>query len=298
VIDLDGRISVIDYFFHKVKKPKLSMVILVKNEEDIIEKNIRFHSALGVDNFVIMDNNSEDNTRDILSSLKNEFEITIIDEKGPYAQSKFMTKLNKIAKKKYNPDWIINNDADEFWVPTVTESLKDALNFKGSVLQVPRSNMILYDGINSWVESEYRVANQILSREDYDNTNIMLGKIGRKVIINPHGYIKTNSGNHSAEHIAFWKKQEFRKIHIYHYPIRSYKQFEKTIKNRAKLLKIGAKMGIHYKKWAKLYEEGKLLEEFEKMVFDNEKLKCLQDINIIKKDTKPKELFKKFNILM
>ncbi|NPA87246.1 MAG: hypothetical protein GXO01_00940 [Epsilonproteobacteria bacterium] len=56
-------------------------------------------------------------------------------------------------------------------------------------------------------------------------------------------------------------------------------------------------MGVHYKKWAKLYEEEKLREEFEKMIFDNEKLKCLQDINIIKKDITPKELFKKFGLL-
>ena len=287
----------IDYFFHKVKKPKISMVILVKNEEDIIEKNIRFHAKLGVDNFVVMDNNSQDATRDILNELSKEIEMTIIDETGPYAQSKFMTRLNKIAKKKYNPDWIINNDADEFWVPKNGKSLTNVLNFKGGVLQIPRSNMILHEGISHWTESEYRVANQILSREDYENTNIVLGKIGRKVIINPHGYIKTNSGNHSAEHIAFWKKKEFRDIHIYHYPIRSYEQFEKTVANRAKLLKIGAKMGVQYKKWAKLYEEGKLREEFEKMVFDNEKLKCLQDINVIKKDLTPKKLFKKFGLL-
>ena len=56
-------------------------------------------------------------------------------------------------------------------------------------------------------------------------------------------------------------------------------------------------MGKHIKKWAKLYEEGKLLEEAEKVIFDSKKLKCLQEINIIKKDTKPKKLFKKFNLL-
>ena len=38
----------LDYFFHTPKKNiKLSMVILVKNEEDIIEKNIKFHSKMG-----------------------------------------------------------------------------------------------------------------------------------------------------------------------------------------------------------------------------------------------------------
>ena len=78
----------------------LTMIILVKNEEDIIEKNIRFHAKKGVDNFVIMDNNSTDSTREILEELKKEFELTIIEEKGIYSQSKWMTKLAHIAKKK------------------------------------------------------------------------------------------------------------------------------------------------------------------------------------------------------
>ena len=91
----------IDYFFHKInpKNIKISMVMMVKNEEDIIEENIRFHAAIGVDNFVIMDNNSDDLTLEIIKNLAKEFEITIIEEKGVYAQSKWMTKLAKIAKK-------------------------------------------------------------------------------------------------------------------------------------------------------------------------------------------------------
>ena len=282
----------IDYFFHKINKPiKISMTMIVKNEEDIIEQNIRFHAAIGVDNFIILDNGSTDNTLDILKKLSSEYEIILeYDSSLTFKQKKWTTKLTKKAKKLFNPDWIINNDADEFWIPTSADSLKDVLNFKGSVLQVPRSNMILYDGINSWMESEYRVANQILNRENYDTINIILGKIGRKVIVNPYGYMQTNSGNHSAEHIAFWKKQEFKDIHIYHYPIRSYQQFINNAKIRIKALQHGAKMGKHIKKWAKLYEEGKLLEEAEKVIFDSKKLKCLQEINIIKKDTKPKKL--------
>jgi len=276
----------INYFFQKIK-PTIAMVLLVKNEEDIIEKNIRFHAKMGVDYFVIMDNDSDDNTRDILNSLKQEFDLTVIDEKSPYSQSKFMTHLNKIAKKR-SPDWIINSDADEFWM--AKDGLKNALNIKAAVLKVPRSNMIIWD---KWWESEYRVANQVHYQE---NPNIILTKIGRKVIINPNGYIKTNSGNHSAEHLIFWQKKEFKDIHIYHYPIRSYAQFEKTIKNRAKLLKLGAKMGSHYKRWAKIYEEGKLKEEFERMKFKKDTITCLEELNILQKDTIIKDLFEKFGI--
>jgi len=293
---------VIDYFFHKVnpKNVKISMVMMVKNEEDIIAENIKFHAKIGVDNFVILDNGSTDNTTDILNELKKEYEISLeYNPSKAYKQKEWMTKLAKKAKRLYNPDWIINNDADEFWRPLEKESLKDILNFKGGVLQVRRSNMILYEGLDDWKKSEYRVANQILTREDYENLNIMLGKIGRKTIVNPHGYIKTNAGNHSAEHIAFWKKKEPSNIHIYHYPFRSYKQFENKAKLYAEILKANpnAKIGPHVKKWAKMYEEGKLEEEFyNRLLLNQDKINCLLDLNVLKKDTSMKELFEKFNI--
>jgi len=290
---------VIDYFFHKVnpKNIKLSMVMIVKNEEDIIAENIKFHSKIGIDNFVILDNGSTDNTFDILNELKKEYEITLLQDTGVFHQSKLTTKISKIAKQKYHPDWIITSDVDEFWKPVNANSLKEVLNFKGSVLQIPRSNMILYEGLDNWKNSEYRVANQILSREDYENLNIQLGKIGRKVIVNPHGYIKTNSGNHSAEHFIFWQKKEYKNIHVYHYPIRSFEQFLLNAKIRIEAMKKGAKMGAHIKKWAKLYEEGKLEEEFyNKLLLNKEKINCLLDLNVLKKDTSMKDLFEKFNI--
>ncbi len=54
-----------------------------------------------------------------------------------------MIKLAKIAKKEFNANWVINNDADEFWIPKNDLSLKENLNFWGSVLTVNRYNMIL-----------------------------------------------------------------------------------------------------------------------------------------------------------
>ncbi len=288
----------IDYFFHKVtpENVKLSLVMVVKNEEDIIKKHIKFHSKIGIDNFIILDNGSTDNTYDILKNLQKDYKIMLIRQPGIFNQKKLTTHITKLAYKKFKPDWIINSDADEFWVPLKGKNLKEVLNFKGSVLQVPRSNMLLYEGLDNFLESEMRVANQILSREDYENLNIMLGKIGRKVIVNPRGYIQTNSGNHSAEHIIFWKKQEFRNIHVYHYPIRSLKQFLENVQIRVNALKEGAKMGAHIKKWAKMNEK-ELINEFEKMVFSNDDLNYLQKFNIIKHDTRAKEMYKKTGII-
>jgi len=64
---------------------------------------------------------------------------------------------------------------------------------------------------------------------------------------------------------------------------------KKNIENRKKLLKYGAKMGPHYRRWVKLLNEGKLEEEFyNNLIFKSENLKTLQKYGIILKDKRMK----------
>ncbi|MEO1958201.1 MAG: glycosyltransferase family 2 protein, partial [Nautiliaceae bacterium] len=228
--------------------------------------------------------------------LKKEFEITIIDEKGVYNQAKWMTKLTHIARKKYNPTWLIPNDADEFWYSKA--SLKDALkNVKKAVLTVDRFNFLLYEGIKNWWESKIRVENPIFYRKNTqlssEKISIVLAKISPKVIIKPKGLLWIRGGNHKALHLLnpfdyfrhYDKIKRFEKIKVFHYPIRSYEQFEKNIKNRATLLEMGAKMGPHYKRWVKLLKEGKLKEEFEKnLVFKKNEIEVLEKFGVVTKE--------------
>jgi hypothetical protein len=53
---------------------------------------------------------------------------------------------------------------------------------------------------------------------------------------------------------------------VYHYPVRSYEQFERNVKNRQPLLHKGAKMGNHYQRWVRMLDQGKLEEEFSRFV--------------------------------
>lgn len=46
------------------------MTFLVKDEKDIIERNIRFHQTMGVDGFIVISHNSTNRTNDILEYLK------------------------------------------------------------------------------------------------------------------------------------------------------------------------------------------------------------------------------------
>lgn len=298
-----------EYLAHSFDKNnfRLIMTILVKNEFDIIKANIKTHAKFGVDSFVVMDNASTDGTRELLSELSKEYEIKILDEKGDYSQAKWMSRLTNTAKNELKADWVINNDADEFWLPQNELNLKQNLAFKGSVLTIDRYNMLLdetsYKNKN-FFDSIYRVENPIFYSKqkqlENEKVSIILTKIGPKTIVNPNGLFFIRGGNHKALHIANFKDyfssgydkiERFSKINVFHYPIRSYEQFEKNIQNRKRLLNSGKKvtMGPHYKRWVALYNEGKLKEEFEKnVVFSRGDIEVLQKYDIVAFDERPK----------
>jgi Glycosyl transferase family 2. len=297
-----------EYAAHRFKN-KIVMTILVKNEADIIAKNIKVHKALGVDAFVVMDNDSTDGTREILEKLQKDIEIIIIEEKGLYSQKKWMTGLADIARRELNADWVISNDADEFWLPTENRTIKEVLTFKGSILYCHRYNMILAEGINDNLNSIYKVANPIAYSKvmgQEERISVVLAKIAHKVIVNPYGLYKIKGGNHSAKHIknlkSFYKRSdnepEFEDINVYHYPNRSYEQFEKNIENRKMLLESGQHIGMGkpYHRWVRLYNSGMLKDEFDRnILFSKPDIEILKKYDIICEDKYPRERI--FNLL-
>ena len=100
------------------EKIKLIMTLLVRDEEDIIEKNIRFHLNHGVDFIIATDNGSVDGTRNILKEYENRGILHLIDEKNQdHSQAEWVNSMGKLAYEKYNAEIIFHCDADEFWFP-------------------------------------------------------------------------------------------------------------------------------------------------------------------------------------
>ena len=69
--------------FRKAPPSQLIMTLLVKNEESMLEENLLFHKAMGVDSFIITDNNSTDSTPEIIRKYKQKGWIKeVIEEKA------------------------------------------------------------------------------------------------------------------------------------------------------------------------------------------------------------------------
>ena len=96
---------------------RVVMTLLVRNEEDVIAENILFHYVQGVESFLVMDNLSTDATSAILQRLARFVPIIYIQQASDmYDQAQWVTEMARSAYQDHGADWVINNDADEFWL--------------------------------------------------------------------------------------------------------------------------------------------------------------------------------------
>ena len=105
--------------------PKVVMTYKLRDEADVIADNVRYHVGQGIDTFLAADNGSTDGTREILAGFEDRGLMRVFDEPAEDFRQEsrhWLTKMARFAAEELGADWVIHNDADEFWWPVRARS--------------------------------------------------------------------------------------------------------------------------------------------------------------------------------
>lgn len=116
--------------------PKVVMTLMVRDEADIISPMIEHHLAQGVTLFIVTDNASTDGTREILQAYADKGVLELHDDpRHEKQQAEVVTAMARRAASVHGADWVINADADEFFLPVQSQTLAEALSNMPSNVQ-------------------------------------------------------------------------------------------------------------------------------------------------------------------
>ena len=105
---------------------RLVQTLLVRDEADIVDTQIAYHLNAGVDFVIATDHESRDGTTDILESYARDGHLRRIPVTGEMLDGPWRTHMARLAATEHGADWVINTDADEFWM-SGRGTLKDVL---------------------------------------------------------------------------------------------------------------------------------------------------------------------------
>lgn len=245
------------------------MTLVVRDEVDILRANIDHHLALGVDHFLVADNGSVDGTLDVLNDYRN---LGVLDfvEKGDVQLNQEVWRGELVQRAiEIGAEWVISNDADEFYSVTGTGTLEETLNASGSrVVTCSRRNMVsAYDRLapGNW-QTELRYCSMNTPRppkDHYDPTTPMpmpffYYDLHGKVIFKPEGFIALGNGAHEVT-LEGNPQPAKASIFIRHYPLRDPAEFLASIPRfveQARKARKGPRQSGKYHRWLRMLESG------------------------------------------
>jgi hypothetical protein len=231
---------------------KVVMTYKLRDEADVIADNIKYHVAQGITTFLATDNGSTDGTREILAGYEDRGLMRVIDaptENFREESRHWLTRMARIAAQELGADWVIHNDADEFWWPvegTIPEALASVPVEYGAVIS-PRSEFPARpeDGRHfaermTVRETRARLRPKVAHRAEPDVVVLHRGAHDVAVAGREEGELAIRSPGRPVLRAAreeddqgdderlVWSP-DFP-LRTFHFPLRSYEQFERKVR--------------------------------------------------------------------
>jgi hypothetical protein len=245
---------------------RLVQTLVVRDEVDIVDAQIAHHLNAGVDFVIASDHESVDGTTEILESYARAGHLRLIRVSGEVRETQWRTEMARLAATDHGADWVINTDADEFWMPR-SGSLKDVFT------AVPESFGVV------WALSRHFVPRP---NEGRAFAEAMTARFSSQAALNdptspyrPHAKaahraddrIEVRFGSHrvvtSLEPLPNWYPAD-----VLHFPFRSLEQYERKTVRRAH----GDKGLAQYVKGFQARERGRIRDVYATLLVDDEQL--------------------------
>ena len=254
---------------------RLIMTLLVRDEEDILKTNIEYHLSHGVDFIIATDNCSTDSTKEILKIFERKGKLHYIYEASDdYSQHEWVTRMARMACNQYGADWVINNDADEFWWPETDATLKSLLNnipHDVLALSADRTNFIP----NALTEPAPFFDTMVI--RETQSLNAIGQPLPGKVCHRALPDIDVMQGNHEVSLNGKSIHPISSNITILHFPVRTYRQFENKIaKGGAAYLnnnRLPENVGITWRRLYQLYLNSQLDAYYNNLILNDVDIK-------------------------
>jgi hypothetical protein len=210
------------------------MTLMVRDEADIVGAMLTHHRAQGVDHVVVTDNASLDGTRAILEDFERQGFVTLWhDPEHRKQQFRVVTRMARHAATELGADWVVNADADEFWVPARggAATLRDALaaipadvdTFAVPVVNLTGAPAIAGTGLDRLVLRDER------PEETLGASGIPFHPTPNAVH-RGHAEVSVSQGNHHADAPGFVDAGLRDDIEVLHLPWRSWRQYEYKVR--------------------------------------------------------------------
>jgi len=268
---------------------KLVQTLVVRDEADIVDVQIRYHLNAGVDFVVATDHRSVDGTTEILESYARDGvlrRISVTDavmQDGPWR-----TRMARLAATEHGADWVLNTDADEFWMPragTLKEVLGSVPESHGVVFALSRHFVPRPDDERSFAE---RMTVRAAPRAAiHDPTSPYRPHLKAAHRADPA--ITISFGSHTVWSPRWRALHNWHPADVLHFPFRSLEQWENKGSRRAR----GDKPLGQYVTALRARESGRSAARFQALVVDDEMLERGLAEGSLRVDTRLRDALRK-----
>lgn len=213
---------------------RLAMTLMVRDEADIVGAMLDHHLSQGVEVIIVTDNGSVDGTAELLAEYEGRGLIELRhDPEHRKQQAETVTRMARDAAERYGADWVINADADEFWLPaapglTLQEAF-ERIPVAVRAFDVPVHDMIgpaalAGSGLQRLVYRDLRTTEQLRSVGLRAHATHDVAHVGDPSVEVAQGNHFVNLENHGPVPAG-------AEIEVLHFPWRSWEQYARKVRN-------------------------------------------------------------------